>query len=131
MSIKHFYLVAVAAILGCSGPPGQPATPRLSTILTGEEIARANADVNTAYDALARLRPNWLAPHGPTSSNPNVSAYAIVFVDGQEYGTTTSLRNIPAYYVAEMRYYNPTEAGARFGFRAGASGAIEVKQKSP
>ncbi len=131
MLIKPLYLVAAAAFFGCVGPPGSPATPRASTILTDEEISRANADVNTAYDAVARLRPNWLAPHGPTSSNLDVSPYAVVFLDGQEYGTTSSLRNLPAYYVADMRYYNPTEAGARFGFRAGASGAIEVRSKSP
>jgi hypothetical protein len=131
MSIKPLYLIAVAAVLGCGGPPGQPATPRMSTLLTDEEIARANADVNSAYDAIARLRPNWLAPHGPTSSNLDVSPFAVVFLDGQEYGTVSALKNLPAYYVANMRYYNPTEAGGRFGFKGGASGVIDVKSKSP
>lgn len=131
MSIKHLYLVAAVAMLGCGGQPGRPATPRMSVTLTDEEIAKAHADVNTAYDAVARLRPNWLAPHGPTSSDPGISPYAVVFLDGQEYGTAPSLRNLPAYYVANMRYYNPTEAGGRFGIRAGASGVIEVISKSP
>ena len=134
MSVKHLYLVAVVAIVGCassSGTSGTTATPRKAILLTAEEIASAHADINTAYDALSRLRPNWLAPHGAMSSNPQVSGFATVFVDGQQYGGVDTLRNIPAYYVADIRYYDITQAGARFGLRAGTGGAIEVTMKSP
>jgi hypothetical protein len=72
MSVKHLYLVAVAAIIGCapasgtSGTSRTAAVPRKGNLLTAEEIAAAHADVTTAYDAVARLRPNWLAPRGTT-----------------------------------------------------------------
>lgn len=135
MSVKYLYLVAVAAVIGCastpSADPGGTATPRRSDLVTAEEIADAHADVNTAYEALARLRPNWLAPRGAMSSNAGAGNYAIVFVDGQQTGDITALRNIPAYYVADIRYYDVTQAGARFGIRAGTGGAIEVRMKSP
>ena len=127
MSITHVYIVAVAAILGCasggSGAPGAPAAPRKASFLTAEEIASAHADITTAYDAVARLRPNWLAARGP-------AAYASVFVDGQQYGDLVSLRNISAYHVASMRYYDVTQSTARFGVRGGSSGAIEVTTKT-
>jgi hypothetical protein len=94
-------------------------------------MANTHADVNTAYDAVFRLRSNWLAPHGAASTNSNLSNYATVFVDGQAQGDVTALKSIPAYYVAEIRYYDVTQAGARFGVRAGVTGAIEVSMKKP
>jgi len=137
MSVQHLYLIAVAAVLGCSSATsGNQATaglPRKSNLLTFEEIAAAHADVNTAYDAVARLRPNWLAAHGVTSAVANGAGteYALVFVDGMQYGDLNSLRGIPAYHVGNMRYYDVTQAGARFGIRAGSSGVIEVTMLSP
>ena len=129
MSIQHLYPIAVAVILGCasaagtSGPPPRHAT----NFLTAQEIASANADVNSAYDAIARLRPNWLVPRGAMSTNPDASTYATVYLDGQLYGGIETLRNIAAYHVTDIRYYDVTQAGARFGVRAGTSGVIEVR----
>jgi hypothetical protein len=135
MRVRHLYHLAVfAAIIGCasSGTPGTPTPPRKGNVLTANEMATAHADVATAYDAVARLRPNWLASHGVTStvSMGAGTDRAVVFVDGQSYGDTNSLRNIQAYQVDEIRYYDVTEAGARFGIRGGSGGAIEVRLKN-
>lgn len=135
MPVKLFCLVAVAGILGCasatgsSAAAGTPPVPRNPKLLTAAEIAINHADVATAYDAVARLRPNWLASHGAMSSDPGLSPYATVWVDGQHYGDISSLRNIPAYQVDDISYYDITEAGAKFGLRAGFGGAIEVKSR--
>jgi hypothetical protein len=137
MSVKHLYLISVGVIIGCAaakGPSGASGTAlHRGSLLTAEEIALAHADVTSAYDAISRLRPNWLAPHGLTSSVSNGAGteFATVFVDGQQYGDLNSLRNIPAYHVGDIRYYDVTEGGARFGIRGGASGVIEVTIKSP
>ena len=134
MSIKHLYLVAVAAVLGCAASgSNKSTTPRMGNVLTAEEIALAHADISTAYDAIARLRPNWLAAHGVTSNpaNGGGTRFALVFVDGQQYGDLNSLRAIPAYHVGDIRYYDVTEAGARFGIRGGSSGAIEIRMLNP
>jgi hypothetical protein len=133
MSVKHIYVVAAAAVMGCAAAGSTPGTidtgnPRKSNVLTLEEVSAAHADVANAYDAVARLRPNWLVSHGVTSTVANGAGteYATVYVDGQPYGDITTLRNIPAYHVAEFRYYNVTEAGAKFGLRGGTSGVIDV-----
>jgi hypothetical protein len=138
MSGRHVYLVAIAAIFGCSsggGTSGNPPVlfgPRTARILSGDEIAAAHADVTNAYDAVSRLRPNWLAVHGvPSTSNGSVASTAVVFVDGEPYGDIYSLRTIPVYHVGDIHYYDVTEAGARFGIRGGSSGVIEVRMKSP
>ena len=130
MSVKYLYLVGLASILGCASS-GAHSNPVRSNVLTGMEIADTHADLNTAYDALQRLRPNWLAPHGAMTSNTSVSNYASVFVDGQFMGDITALRDVQAYYVDEIRYYDVTQAGGRFGIRAGTTGAIEVSLKKP
>ena len=133
--MKYLYLAAAIAAVGCSiGPqPPSPSTgiPRISTVITSDEMSDTHADVNSAYDAVARLRPNWLAPHGVTTGRAGAQSteYATVFVDGQEVGGLSALRNIQAYQVASMRYYDVTQAGARFGIHGGSSGVIEVTLK--
>ena len=139
MSVKHLYLVAVAVVFGCASAGSTSDTtstagvPRRGNLLTADEIAYAHADVTTAYDAIARLRPNWMAAHGVTSSVANGAGteFALVYVDGQRYGDLNSLRSIPAYHVGELRYYDVTQAGARFGLYGGSSGVIEVTTKIP
>ncbi|HZE07971.1 MAG TPA: hypothetical protein VE110_04365 [Gemmatimonadaceae bacterium] len=132
MRVQNLYLLAAAALVGCAstGTPHVGGVPS-GNMLSAEEISSAHADNLSAYDAISRLRPNWLAPHGATTMSSNTSDYAIVFVDGQEVGDVTALRNIQAYQVGDMHYYNVTEAGAKFGVRAGVTGAIEVLMKGP
>jgi hypothetical protein len=136
MSVKHLYMAAAAVVLGCAATAtnsGTPGGPRTSNVLTGGDLAEAHADVTTAFDAVARLRPNWLAPHGvmSTTSQGTGTEYAMVYLDGQRYGDLSSLRNIPAYNVRTIRYYNLTESGARYGIRGGRSGVIEVITNLP
>ena len=100
-------------------------------MITSDELAETHADLNSAYDAVARLRPNWLAAHGVTSTGAGAAGTetATVWVDGQDVGSINTLRNIQAFQVASMRYYDVTQAGARFGIRGGSSGVIEVTMK--
>lgn len=135
MSVKYLYLAAVAAALGCasqstSGSPANGVSQKSANYLPFDEIANAHADATTVYDAVARLRPNWLAAHGVTSStNMNTTEYATVFVDGVLYGDLSTLRNLQAYHVADIRYYDITQSGAKYGIRGGSSGVIDVRTK--
>ena len=136
MSVKYLYLLAVAAVLGCaSAGPNSGSSPsgvsqKSANYLPFDEIANAHADANTVYDAVARLRPNWLAPHGVTSSNmSSTTEFATVFVDGVLYGDLSTLRSLQAYHVADIRYYDITQSGAKYGIRGGSSGVIDVRTK--
>jgi hypothetical protein len=129
MSVNRLYAAAVLTLFGCASTAANPSGHASSTLLTAVEMAEKHADVNTAYDAVARLRPNWLAPHGPSSAT--TSNLAVVFIDGQSYGSVTALQSIPAYQVAAIEYFDVTQAGAKFGIRAGGTGAIEVRLKKP
>jgi len=136
MSVKYLYLVAVAAALGCasngltSGSSPNGVAQKNANYLPFDEIANAHADANTVYDAVARLRPNWLAAHGVTSSTSSTtSEYASVFVDGVLYGDLSTLRSLQAYHVADIRYYDITQSGAKYGIRGGTGGVIDVRTK--
>lgn len=136
MSKHPLTLLAVVALLGCGGhvpDPSITANTRKTGILSYDEILNSHADASNAYDAIARLRPNWLAPHGITSGSNNGAGteYAVVYLDGQPYGDLNTLRGIPAYHIGSARYYDVTQAGARFGIRAGSSGVIEISTKAP
>ena len=134
MSVKHLYLVAVAATISCTGAnstssPVTTVPPRRANFLANTEIITAHADVGTAYDAVERLRPNWLSAHGLSTFDLRASEFAVVFVNGERSGGLDSLRGIPAYQVADMRYYDVTEAGARFGIKGGSGGVIDIRLK--
>ncbi|MDQ6770282.1 MAG: hypothetical protein M3Z54_09870 [Gemmatimonadota bacterium] len=136
MSIRVLYLAAVAIGIACApasstsgtAAPGVP--PSKSNILTGEEIARFYSDVPNLYDAVSRLRPRWMRAHGvePLLRSSDSSEYALVFVDGAKYGGLSSLRNIQAFQVRDIEFYNVADAG-KFGPMAGTSGVIEVRMK--
>jgi hypothetical protein len=136
MSVKYLYLFSVAAVLGCassgatSGSSVTGMSSKSANYLPFDEIAEQHADVNTVYDAVARLRPNWLAGHGVTSTTfSTTTEFATVFVDGVLYGDISTLRNLQAYHVADIRYYDITQSGAKFGIRGGSSGVIDVRTK--
>lgn len=128
MTARHFQVVVLAVLIGCASSGNRtPVAPRTATYLSAAEVAAAHAEIGSAYDAIARLRPNWLAAHGISSLNPQGSEYAIVFIDGQQHGGLSTLRNIPATHVKDFRYYDVTQAGATFGLQAGTGGVIELR----
>jgi hypothetical protein len=122
-------MIAVAVALACAPAAVTPggSAPRRSTFLTAAEIRDANLDLGSAFDAISRLRPNWLS-HVTESNNPPRREFARVFVDGRFYGELESLRNIDASQIAEVRFYSAAES-ARFGLEGGLSGVNEINIK--
>ena len=137
MSVKYLCPVAAVAVaIACARAPSTydlidtpTAAPRWAEVLTAEEITNTKAEEVTAYEAVSRLRPNWLAAHGVTSFSKQGTAYATVYMDDQKYGDLNMLKNFKAFQVAEIRYYDVTQAGARFGVAAGNGGVIDVRSK--
>jgi hypothetical protein len=106
--------VLPALALSCSHPrlgPGDVASPN---IITEEEIDASRSQ--TAYDAIHKLRANFLSYRGETSFDRNRSQpYPTVYLDGQEFGPIASLRTIPASQIATIRLYRSWEATTKFG----------------
>ena len=102
------------AALGCTAPKVGGADPADSRIITRDEIEASRTA--TAYDAIQKLRANFLSYRGETSiSKNNSQPYPTVYVDGQEFGPISSLRSIPASQVATIRLYRSWEATTKYG----------------
>jgi hypothetical protein len=127
MTGRPFFILTLAAALACasSGMAGT-AVRRDPNLITEQEIA-ASAESN-GFDAVSKLRPMFLKTRGRSTINSGGSEYASVFLDGQYFGELSSLRNIPANQIQEIRYLNGPDAVSRYGMRYG-SGAVDVRSK--
>lgn len=86
----------------------------------------ADRDFTNAYEVVECLRPNWLTSRGPTSVRDPRPQYADVFVDGISTGSGPEyLTQIHISQVLEIRFYRPSEAGARYGMNH-PRGVIDV-----
>ncbi len=120
--------LAAVFLVGCAGA-GTTTNGSSSNrdLLTREEIEAAGPQIQTAYDAVQRLRPRFLRER----SNPTAGVGAnrvdpvVVYVNGLRRGGVDELRRIRVESVQEIHYIRPSDATTRFGMNHG-SGAIEV-----
>jgi outer membrane cobalamin receptor len=114
MLARLLVTVLVGVLLACSPPNTRSRGGADPQIITEEEIEASRAP--TAYEVIQKLRANFLSYRGETSLNRSTShPYPTVYVDGQEFGPLSSLRNIPASQVATIRLYRSWEATTKFG----------------
>lgn len=106
--------LAPFAVIACSHPRLGPGEASNSQLITEDEIEASHAA--TAYEAIQKLRGNFLSYRGETSFNQNTSQpYPTVYLDGQEFGPISTLRNLPASQIATIRLYRSWEATTKFG----------------
>jgi hypothetical protein len=127
MTGRPFFVLALAAALACasSGTAGT-GVRRDPNLITEQEIA-TSAESNV-FDVVSRLRPMFLKTRGRSTINSGGSEYASVFLDGQYHGELTSMRNLVASQIHEIRYLSGPDAVSRYGMRYG-SGAVDVRSK--
>lgn len=102
-------LLTLAACATASGSGAR----RSGSVLTADEMAEL--PVITAYDAVQRMRPQWLRHRSsPTASNPRPDV-PIVYLDGVRWGEAYDLRNLRVETIESMRYLNSRDATNRFG----------------
>jgi hypothetical protein len=119
----------VLLLAACVHQSPEDSTPASAgNVITEAEIAQSQAI--TAYDAIQKLRANFFSNRGRTTILGDTSPLPVVYLDGVEYGSLTSLQNIPASHVASIRLYRAWEAPTKFGMGKTA-GVIEVTTKIP
>lgn len=126
----HWKSSAVAMtcfLCACGGNRSEPPVSQITRdVITAEEIEASQAA--NAYDAIKKLRGNFLSYRGRTSLNGTSSPDPFVFVDDQAFGPIASLKTIPAIQVETIRLYRAWEAQTKFG-RGLMGGAIAVHTK--
>ena len=107
-----------------SAAPAPAKRKRNANMLTADEIRETNAA--NAYDAVSRLRPNWLRKRGVSSINREGTI--LVYQDGLRFGGPGSLQQINASAIESISYLDGTAATQRFGTDHG-NGAILVTSR--
>lgn len=121
MRYRTGLLITAIALGGCLhwGRAGTSTAP-----LTAAEISRI--DVRTAYDAVERLRPEFLRTRGTTSMITAAPDAVIVYVDGVRFGGAEALREIPAELVVSIIRISAADANMKHGL-GHTVGALEVR----
>jgi hypothetical protein len=125
----HRFAALVLICAACSHDP-KPETATASKsdqVITEQEILDSQAI--TAYDAILKLRANFLSNRGKTTILGNSPSVPTVYLDGQLYGDLSTLRNISASNVSSIRLYRAWEASTKFGAK-NVAGVIEVLSKT-
>jgi hypothetical protein len=111
---KSSAVVLSCLLSACGGPKSEPpVTPISRDVITADEIEASKAA--NAYDAIKKLRGNFLSYRGRTSFHGTSSPDPFVFVDDQAFGPLASLKTIPAIQIETIRLYRAWEAQVKYG----------------
>ena len=113
------------SVAACTHASNQPSGGKENEI-TEDEIEASGA--MTAYEAVQKVRRNFLTDRGKTTIIGQSPSKPTVFLDGVPYGEILSLRNISARQVAVIKLYRAWEAQQKFG-NGYVGGVIEVTTK--
>ncbi len=102
---------------------------RQRNVITAEEIARAQPNINTAYDVVQMLRPRWFEKH-ELARLPGTGAATLqdtpvrVYLNEMNVGDADYLKTIPATNVLELRWLSANETANRYGPTEGHSAIV-------
>jgi len=120
--------VLTAAACASSGQrPGGMESRANEDVLTGEELA--NAAQSDMFSLIQAHRPRWFERRAGLTFNSNQYVEVEVFLDNSPMGTPDVLHSFPVRGAAEVRYYAPDEAEARFGVGY-IAGVIQIISRS-
>ncbi len=120
-------ILTIAAVAACSAAVRSPTESRIDrNVLTMEQVL--DTRTTNAYDVVATLRSNWLLPRGVDSfSTPG---QVLVYFNDTRLGGVDTLRGITLNQIGYIRYYDGTEATARWGLDHG-HGVIYITTLAP
>ena len=126
MRVTRLITFVAAALLTACAPATQTGAAPARNVLTREQLAATNSE--TLYDAITKLRPEWLSSRGPTSVTDPSPTLASVYMNGTMLGKAEMLREMRLLDVSEVRYWDAASASARFGM-GHPRGVIEITRK--
>lgn len=99
-----------------------------ATLITQSEIEATHLE--TVYDVVERLRPNWFRTRGGRSevSAGAASSMLKAYLNSSPLGDVNTLRSVQAASVKEVQFLNAADATTRFG-TGHDSGVILVTSK--
>lgn len=119
-------LATVISLAGCATSGANRGSSGSRNILTHEQLATANSD--NLFEAIVKLRPEWLTSRGPTSVTDATPTGVDVYMNGSMLGRADVLREMGILDVTEVRYWDAGQASARFGM-GHPRGVIQITRK--
>lgn len=113
-------------VVGCAAATTQSSTRGSGTQLSQTELAAANTD--NLYDAIAKLRPEWLSSRGATSVTDASPTGVDIYMNGNFLGKADYMRQVRLLDVSSVRYWDTGQASARFGM-GHPRGVIEITRR--
>ena len=114
LATRYPVVLVAGLLLACTRPSLGPGELSNSQFITEDEITASRA--SNAYEAIQKLRANFLTYRGETSIDRSRSTpYPTVYLDGQVFGPIASLRTLPASEISTIRLYRAWEATTKFG----------------
>ena len=128
MSSSHLApLLLAAGLCACVTASHQdPALTANPEIISQQEIIASRG--SSAYDVIRKVHANFLSYRGENSFIDKGASMPMVFMDDQVFGPVSTLRNIPASQISEIRLYRAWEAILKYGAGLPA-GAISIKTR--
>lgn len=121
------YSAAIGLCLACASAGTKTGTERQSrSVLTQAQLAATN--YQNLYEAIEKLRPDWLTSRGPVSVTDVTPSVPSVFMNGTLLGKSDVLRGMGVTDVTEVRYWEAGPASARFGM-GHPRGVIEITRR--
>ena len=130
MRINHVVLGLVlcyGSSTGCVRPGSVPPPNGGHDVITAEELETVRD--YTLYEAVQRLRPNFLKSRAVTAYGRPATSPLMLYVDGEKMDSIDDLRRISPTEVLEVRFYEPQIANTRFARYNNSGGAIAVTMK--
>lgn len=110
-------------VLSACASSGPATSRRTNNVITRDELV--TQDLTSAYEAVQRLRPQWLRGRGATSIRNPEPTMPVVYVAGVRQGGPESLRVVRITETDEIRFISASDATTRWG-TGHMGGAIEV-----
>jgi len=123
-------LIAVLLLASCA--PARNAVPGDYNPSIISEYELGTSSTRTAYDAIRRLRPNFLNYQPQTSISNPTPPVPVVYVDEQFVGDLNVLNQLLVSQIESISFYKPPEAMIKYGTnRTGGVIAVALKKQIP
>ena len=120
-------LVGIRA-LGCASTGGGPSGSDRDVLVRAQLDP---VDFMSAYQAVQRLKPNWLRTERGQDSFVTQGRRGVrVYVDGVYFGNRESLKSLQVQNIEEIRYLDKREATLEFGTDHGEGALVILTRRS-
>ena len=114
-------ILLTLALTGCASGSASGGQRRNPDLITSEELRQTDSEGLSAFQAVQRMRPQWLRGRGVGSFGGGLELPKVM-VEESPYGEVDDLRSMNVSDIDEMRFLGAAEATTRFGtgYDAGA-----------